>query len=1162
MSEERRLRVVGGSAERVIGGTAAVGTAAGAVAGEPVDGLADGAARRKIRVDTGSTLFVEAGAGSGKTTALVERVCSLVLADGVPLSAIAAVTFTEKAGAELRDRLRAEFERAWLAARDGADTRATERAEQALDDLDGAAIGTLHSFAQQLLTAHPIEAGLPPMIEVLDEVGSSVAFEERWAELQRQLLDDDEIAQSLLLAMAVGVELKHLRSLAKLFGNDWDLITDRVLAVEPDELVLPDVAPLIAEAARLAAEADKCRDHSDRLLAKVRTVASFGELLDGAADPETQLAVLQSARAWKFGNAGRKENWPDVNRMRQDCATLVEQAGTIVDGILNSCLRQLSVWVARRVLAAADQRRAEGRLEFHDLLVLSRDLLRREPQVREALQERYQRLLLDEFQDTDPIQIELAVRIAGGAAASQPDWRDVDVPAGRLFVVGDPKQSIYRFRRANIATYLSAQDTFGETVALTTNFRSVPGVLDWVNTVFGTLIQPSDGAQPNYQSLDAHRATAPIATDDVDPPGDDPAADGPMQLALPWDEPDDTRDVTADTTDTDGDPTAVTVLGAEPHDDLPRSQASVLREREAADVAAVIDQALTERWQVWDDRAGRWRDAGAGDIAVLVPARTSLPFLEDALDGAGIPYRAEASSLVYQTAEVRSLLACARAIADPSDQLSLVTALRSPLFGCGDDDLFTWKQRDGSFTLTAPVAEELETHPVGMAMRWLRARHSESRWLTPSEVLATIVAERRMLEVAAGGPRARDVWRRLRFVVDQARAWSEVEHGGLRGYLAWAAHQGEETSRVAEAILPETDADAVRVMTIHAAKGLEFPIVVLSGMTASPNRQRGVQVIWPAEGGYAVRFRKSVQTEDFDLVQPLDEQMDDYERRRLLYVAATRARDHLIVSLHRGTRRLDSNAELLASAGADTAGAVAFSGVLEPSSPGTFDRSTALSAPPPYDEWLERITAAREASRRRSAQSASGLEGTDPEVALLGAEPGTAKAARDIELPPWSKGRYGTAVGRAVHGVLQDVDLGTGAGLTDAVAAQCVAEGVTEYAEVVTALARSALESDVVRRAADREHWRESFVGTVQADGTVLEGFVDLIYREDDGSLVIVDYKTDAVPPAALDSRVAYYAPQLRTYAGAVANAGVTVSGTTLLFLDPTGATPRRVPTV
>lgn len=277
------------------GGTGVVGGNFSSVGDEKLHpagdgGLADSGARERIRTDTAATLFVEAGAGSGKTSALVDRVRTLVLVDGVPLSAIAAVTFTEKAGAELRDRLRAEFERAWLAARDATDDSTDsstdtslgetdakvrlERAQEALDDVDGAAIGTLHSFAQRLLLAHPIEAGLPPLIDVLDEVGSSVAFEERWAVLQQQLLDDDEIARPLLLAMAAGVELKHVRSLAKLFGNDWDLIGDRVLVEEPAPVELPDVAPLVAEAARIAEYGDRCRDREDKLLDKVRKVAS------------------------------------------------------------------------------------------------------------------------------------------------------------------------------------------------------------------------------------------------------------------------------------------------------------------------------------------------------------------------------------------------------------------------------------------------------------------------------------------------------------------------------------------------------------------------------------------------------------------------------------------------------------------------------------------------------------------------------------------------------------------------------------------------------------------------------------------------------------------------------------------------------------------------
>ncbi|TDD59573.1 DNA helicase UvrD [Kribbella antibiotica] len=1149
--------------------------------------LLDGPARERIRTDTETTLFVEAGAGSGKTHALVDRVTTLVLRDGVPLRTIAAVTFTEKAGAELRDRLRVEFEKA----RKGP---AGPLADEALDDLDSSSIGTLHGFAQQLLLAHPIEAGLPPLIDVLDEVGSSVAFEERWAELQQQLLDDDSIAEPLLLAMAVGVELKHLRSLARLFGNDWDLIGDRVLVDPPELVAMPDLTGLIAAAAQLGAAVDACRDAEDRLLPKLHTIRELGVMLAAATDQESQLAYLQALRGLKIGKIGRKENWPDITKMRSDCTEVVEVAGSLVELLLDACLRHLSHWIAERVLESAEVRRSEGRLEFHDLLVLARNLLRRDESVRAALHERYERLLLDEFQDTDPIQIELAVRIAAGADGDAPDWRDVEVPDGRLFVVGDPKQSIYRFRRANIATYLTAQDLLGETVTLTTNFRTVPPILDWINHVFATLIQAQDAAQPTYHALTPHRTTTPTTappplpgplpdkvrrdTDDEltlfdflddSPAGPEPTPAPGLATVLPFRRSTDTTSTDAGLSEpapADAPPyddsvsgPAVTVLGAVPHDDLPRAQASILREREATDVAATVEQALRDGWLVYDERASRWRPAVAGDIAVLVPARTSLPFLEDAFDRADIPYRAEASSLVYQTAEVRDLLACARALGDPSDQLALVTALRSPLFGCGDDDLFTWKRLGGSFTLTAPVSDDLLTHPIGEAMEWLRRTYYASRWLTPSEVLAKIVADRRMLEVAAIGPSARDAWRRIRFVVDQARAWSEVEHGGLRSYLAWAAHQGEEASRVAEAVLPETDADAVRVMTIHAAKGLEFPIVILSGMTAAPNRQRGVQVLWPPDGlGYSVKLKASVQTEDFDLVQPVDEQMDDYERRRLLYVAATRARDHLVVSLHRsGTRRHSSNAELFASAGAaEVPGIALFDG---PPPVDRDPRSTSDVTPPmSRRDWDEQITAARKASRKPSAHSASGLEGTGPETALADAtaDPGSAKAPRDLELPPWSKGRYGTAIGRAVHGVLQVVDLSTGAGLDAAVATQCLAEGVLEYTDVVTALVRSALAADVVQRAAARDHWRESYVGTVQPDGTVLEGFVDLIYREDDGRLTVVDYKTDAIPAAALDSRVAYYAPQLQAYTEILPNTGPPV----LLFLNPAGAVARQLP--
>lgn len=1063
--------------------------------------LTDAAARRRITKATDESLFVEAGAGSGKTKSLVDRICQLVLHDEVPLTSVAAVTFTEKAGAELRDRLRAEFEKRRRAASE--DER--DLADAALDDLDTAAIGTLHSFAQRLLAAYPIQAGLPPLVEVLDEVASSVAFEERWAVMRQRLLDDDELAPALQLALAANVKLDQLRSLARALGADWDLAEERIVGGPDDEpFAMPDVSGLAERALALAARALECTDDSDRFLERLQGFEVWAQRLADAHDDASAYAVLLTAGSVSLHN-GRRASWPDLEGLRTECKEVLKEAATVAARAGNALLRPLTRWLARATVEAATARASTGRLEFHDLLVLARRLLRWHAEVRGELREEYRNLLLDEFQDTDPIQIELAVRIAGGSAADAEDWTEVDVPPGSIFVVGDPKQSIYRFRRADIAMYLRSQEWFGEqaTARLTTNFRTVPGVLSWVNEVFAQVVQAEPLAQPVYEPLAPHRAPLP---------------GGPP----------------------------VTVLGRDEHPFAAHGGALKLRQQEAVDVASAIRQALAEKWQT-EGKDGRPRDVRLADIAVLIPSRTSLPALEAALDEAGIAYRTESSSLIYQAPEVHELLIAARAVADPGDVFSTVMALRSPLFGCGDDDLWTWKHAGGSFHLLSPtevVTSRLERddHPVGRTLDYLRQLHYRARWMTPSEVLGTLVTDRRAYEVAAGRPRRRDHWRRLRFVVDQARAWSEAEHGGLRSYLAWAAKQAEETSRVAEAVLPESDVDAVRIMTVHAAKGLEFPVVVLSGMTSAPRTPSGVQLLWPREGGWAAQLTKQLQTNDFTDAAALDEQMDEHERRRLLYVAATRARDHLVVSLHRGKvggGKGRSNALILSEAGAgEAAGAVPFAH--DNTLPSVEHGVEAPVPPEDWADWLARLDQVRETTRRRSAQSASGLEGTEPEVALDDVSvtvAGGAKGGRDVDLPPWLKGRYGSAIGRAVHGVLQVVDLATGDGLEQAVAAQCLAEGVVDHAPHVEQLVRNALTSELVQRAATRDHWRESYVGAVQPDGTVLEGYVDLLYREDDGSLVVIDYKTDQVPADALPARIAYYQPQVAAYVDIVGHA-------------------------
>jgi ATP-dependent helicase/nuclease subunit A len=1072
--------------------------------------LTDRAARDRIRESTDRTLFVDAGAGSGKTKALVDRVKTLVLVDGVSIEHIAAVTFTEKAAAELRDRLRSALEKATT---EGT-VEKRQRAEAALDELDFAAIGTLHSFAQRILTLHPIEARIPPRVEVLDEVGSSVASDDRWAVIQRRLLDDDGIGDVLVSALAMGIKLDQLRSLARAFNTDWDLIEDRIVG-EPPTPRPPDATVFFAQAAGVAAHAADCTKDD-----KLRQL--LGELGDTVARyqpqllPEDQFELVRAISAVKPGNRGAAANWPkgfDLAGLKRELKELIAAAETLCGRFIDEMLRPLAHWVARRVVEAAEERSRTGELEFHDLLVLARRLLRADASVRESLSQRYRYLLLDEFQDTDPIQIELALRIAGGWEASGP-LESIEVPEGSVFVVGDPKQSIYRFRRADIARYLQTRAQLGETLTLTTNFRSVEPVIGWVNRVFGSMITFQQDRQPAYEDLAPHRSLP-----DLGPP--------------------------------------VAVIGAEAHPD--KTSADEVRLNEARDVAATIRTALAEGWTVQDgnDLQAPARKIERRDIAVLLPARTSLAALEEALEDAGIPYRAESSSLVYQADEVRDLLAAARAVADPSDPLALVTALRSPLFGLGDDDLWSWRRQGGAFHLLAPVSDALIDHPVATALAYLKRLHNRVRWLPPHAVLILLIADRRMLEVASTQPRTRDHWRRLRFVVDQARAWSEAQHGGLRSYLTWVARQSEEGSRVAEAILPETDVDAVRIMTIHGAKGLEFPMVIVSGLSAKPMGQRGVKLIWPPEGGYSIKLGGGIQTNDFETQQPLDEQMDVEEKKRLLYVACTRARDHLVVSLHRPEKPLGRLSETLFDHGAaDAAPSIEFA---ELDAAETHRAPTEAAPPPDWDTWSAEVAAARAAARRNPAVTASGLEGTDPGVVFTVSDAGLAKGARDVELPPWSKGRYGSAIGSAVHAVLQTVDLATGDGLAGSVAAACLAEGVSDHAELVSALVRSALDSDLVKRAAARPHWRESWAATAQPDGTVLEGIVDLIYREDDGQLVIVDYKTDAVPGPAIAARVEIYRPQLRAYRTMLADATGAEPHCRLLFLHPDGSHEERL---
>ncbi len=1092
------------------------------------------------------TLFVEAGAGTGKTTQLVDRIVNLVLTTDVSLSQIAAITFTEAAASELQSRIRVAFER--RAADPATSEATTARCHQAIADADLAAISTVHGFASRILSEFSVAAGLPPRVSVLDEVSSQLAHEQRWDRFVDGLHDNGDHDELLYRAALIDAALvprypgqASFKDVAANFSQNWDRI------IEVAEAPLPPLGPIdgaqfdaaVGDLERIAAT---CNDSDDKLIRHIQDkVLPTARQVAAVTDDHRRLRFLRDVDMPR-GMGGRKAAWGcDPKEIKNSITALNDAARSVVDEVGDAVVRQLMHLTAREVLDAAQQRAADGGLEFHDLLVLARQMLRRNAEVRRALHERYRHVLLDEFQDTDPIQIELASLIAATPSDVQPTrWQDHHIDGGRLFFVGDPKQSIYRFRRADIELFLEARTAYGidDPVRLQTNFRTVRPIIEWVNGVFDEAMPHEvEGAQPKYEPLEPWRAA-----------------------------------------DSGGDHRPV-MLGGE-HPD-PKVRAADLREAEAADVGALIAdiRAQPDLWPVFDQRSESWRPATLSDITILIPTRTSLPYLREALDRHAHPYRLATGTLVYDTQEVRDALAALRAIDDPDDTLSLIAALRSPLYGCSDVDLFTYHQANRRWDLRSSPPDELDAdHPVVLALAHLRSAWSERWWLGPAALLERIIRERHGFLLGYGDPRPAEVWRRLRFLLDQARAYEESTGADLRSFLEWAALQSAEGARVHEPLLPESDDHALQILTVHGAKGLEFPITILSGMTTRTSGARpGVSVLWRAEGPPDVRLRSDIATTEHKPRADLEEEMGAFEKLRLLYVAATRARDHLVVSCHHKTTT-DTDATFatrLSGFGgahpercrkvdleAHRRPVASVSGPAE--LPAMADDTAGVFAE--RAAWVEDRRELLSPFDRPATLSATAIARTvDADIVDTDDD-----SAGDLHTPDTDgdgrarpivrrKGRAGSAIGRAVHASLEFVDLTNPVELDAQIARQCELEAISEHLETVAALVRSALRSDAVGLARTYPVHKELYVAAPLGSITI-EGYIDLLVETPDG-LIIVDYKTDsASSPAEIDAKVAAYELQGAAYAVALeTSTGLPVIDCRFVFCKASGAIERSV---
>ena len=1078
--------------------------------------FADQDDRDRIANDLASTLFVEAGAGSGKTTELVGRIVSLLASGEVELAEVAAITFTEAAAAELRQKI-------YRALRESKDETLRAKASE----IDDATITTIHGFAQRLLAEHTIEAGLPLHFEVTDQIAQTVAFEERFASFLDDLYDD-EGARVLIQALGeFGVRATQLHA----FAEDLEAKLSQVIApavgpasasLDLEGAVVRAVSALGAMIEALGDRRGSCTNDDDKLLVRLDELELERKKLAALGEWTAKLSWLRSLKT--TGAAlGEKGSWPDVDAVRSLLREIDAAREAALGEIADALVRELADRLGAAALRAAARRVALGAINFDDLLVLARDLVRDHAGVRSAVTTRFRFILVDEFQDTDPVQTEMLMLLAELDSTSG---------AGRLFFVGDPKQSIYSFRGADVLLYA---DTRGQIVGdrptrLVTNFRSRPGIVSYVNDVFSRLF---------LGQVDL------IGSERV---GDLVAA-----------------------RDSHDDPAVVLVGGPEE-----RLTAADRRFLDAEEIAATIALALAEQWPVLVDEVVR--PIQLGDIAILLPARTSVGVLQAALERSGIDFTIAETTLVYASDEVRELLGILRAIDEAADERDVIRALRSSCFACSDADLASWRTAGGEWRASA-APDGPPGHPIGQVLAKLASLSAMRYTGRVDATLMMLINELAIWQSLAARRGRAESLRRLDFVVERARAFAASTGGTIGQFLDFAEREAQGRARSRELVATSGEIDAVQIMTIHAAKGLEFPLVIVADLGGDASTSSAL--VLRGAAGLEFSLAQDLRSSGFEQARQTQSQLERGERLRLAYVGLTRARDYLVLMLRHSVAREAqpglaeqiwmASSELKswrpASPVDDRASMALDAGSLvhwlDP--PGDVPESAPLQKGPLEADllaWRERrVELLSGINRQRSVAPSSlgheplGIEqpgGRDGEIVAPVSR--TVLDAEDDEASPWHRARQASARGRAVHAVLQQASLRDSSDLGVLAAAAASDEEIPEQATKVEQLALAALSAPTVRAALESARIMRELPLRVGIGDGAIEGIVDLCYLEEDG-LVLVDYKTDALDTDAdLASAGARYHLQIGAYVLALERAtGMAVRRAVLIFLAGEG---------
>ena len=1129
------------------------------------------------------TLVVEAAAGTGKTTALVKRMVRTLATSRCEMGGLVAVTFTEKAAGELKLRLRQELEKARAD-----ETLAVEEQtalEAALRNLEEAQIGTIHGFCADLLKEHPVEAGVDPLFAVLTEEQSRRRYDEAFGAWFQAALEEmpEGVRRSLRRSSRPGAggEAAADGPVERLRSAGWNLAEWRDF---PASWTRPDFAraaeidrltTCVQLFAQISQKATNPRDPLYLDTAPARRASDELPRLIEAGDLDgAESLLIDLCRDRDFRRA-RKGYGPSFAKEFSRAATYEAHQELVLqlDVFKRDADADLAALLRDELQGSLDRYRRlktqRGELDFFDLLHRARDLVRDHDGVRAALQARCARIFVDEFQDTDPLQAELLLLLTSDDARER-DWTRVRPVAGKLFIVGDPKQSIYRFRRADVRVYHDVcRQLLGHGarhLTLRTSFRGTPNVQRAVNAGFADeMVQNADTLQADY---------IPLA------PDREPIAAQPSVVALPVPKPYGKRYVSA----------------MQIEKSLPDA------------VGAFIDWLVHESgWKVTTRQSPRTPVAvQPGHVCILFRRFVSFgtditrPYV-DALEARGVRHLLVGGRAFHDREEIETLRAALAAIEWPDDELSVFATLRGALFAIGDEELLEYRHRFPRALHPFKVPSDLPAHlePIGDTLRVLARLHERRNRRPVAETVGRLLDQTRAHVGFALRRGGEQVLANVLHVAELARQYERNDGLSFRGFVE-ALRQAAERGDAAEAPIVEDGSDGVRLMTVHKAKGLEFPVVVLADITAKLATLEASRSIDVARGRCALRIG-GWSPQDLLAAQAEEHGRDLAEGVRLAYVAATRARDLLVVPavgdepydggwvspLNRAIYPPPAHRR---TPGDDAAGCPTFKkdSVLERPDGGIATAATVapgthrmlegvraydvvwwdpgvlhLGVEPPYGLRRQELIAKdvpphviEEGAARHRAwhadRQAALARGRVPWAAvstmtewaagdaagLFDSGPLNGVPDSEVVTVGTASGRpSGTRFGTLVHATLATVPLDSSHAVLETLVAthgRIVGAEMGEVAAAVTVV-EGVLRHPLVdaARAAERVGRCHRELPVTMLDGDLLlEGVADLAF-EHDGVMTVVDFKTDRPDPETLDR----YARQVRTYAAAIQRA-------------------------